>query len=112
ALLAIGMRGRMWQAMHLLYANQGVENSGWINDKLMDAVVSNVGVGWPQFETDRYSETGTPAMARAKQAAIADRITGTPSFFAGKTGGSLQPVPIASLDASSVRPALDQLLGS
>jgi protein-disulfide isomerase len=32
ALLAAGMRGRMWQAMHVLYANQGAENSGWIND--------------------------------------------------------------------------------
>jgi protein-disulfide isomerase len=112
ALLALGMRGRMWQATHLLYANQGPENSGWINDNLMGAVVSKLGVGWPQFETDRYSAAVTRAMARAKQAAVADRIGGTPSFFAGKTGGPLEPVPITSLDASGMQPALDQLLGS
>ena len=50
ALLALGMRGRMWQAMHLLYAKQGAKNSRWINDDLVGAVVEKVGVGWPQFE--------------------------------------------------------------
>jgi hypothetical protein len=112
ALLALGMSGRMWEGMHVLYANQGPENSGWINDNLMGAVVSKLGVGWPKFEYDRYSKAVTKAMAQAKQAAIADRITGTPSFFAGRTGTPLQPVQITSLDASALQPTLDQLLGS
>jgi protein-disulfide isomerase len=111
ALLALSMRGKMWEATHLLYANQGPENSGWINDYLVGAVVSNLGLGWPQFEYDRYSAKVNRAMARAERAAFADRITGTPAFFAGRTGGRLQPVQITSLDAAALRPVLDQLLG-
>jgi protein-disulfide isomerase len=112
ALLALGERGHMWQAMHLLYANQGQENSGWINDNLIGAVASKLGVGWPTFETYRYSRAIAHAMERARRAAVSDGITGTPSFFAGATGGVLQPVPISSLDASALRPVLDRLLGA
>lgn len=112
ALLALGMSGRMWEGMHVLYANQGPENSGWINDNLMGAVVSDLGVGWPKFEYDRYSKIVTRAMAQAKRSAISDGITGTPSFFAGRTGAPLQPVEITSLDASALQPALDRLLRS
>jgi protein-disulfide isomerase len=110
ALLALGVRGRLWEATHLLYANQGPENSGWINDNLVGAVVTKLGLGWPQFEFDRYSQKVTRAMVRAKQSAIADRINGTPSFLAGRTGGPLQAVEITSLDAAAIRTALDELL--
>jgi protein-disulfide isomerase len=112
ALLAAGMRGQMWQTMHLLYANQGAENSGWINDNLVGAVIAKLGLGWPQFEYDRYSGKVARAMHRSEQAAVTDGIQGTPSFFAGRTGQALQPLQVSSLDADAMRPMLDQLLGA
>ena len=51
-------------------------------------------------------------MLRAERAAIADGITGTPVFLAGRTGQPLQPLEVSALDASALQLTLDQLLGA
>ena len=112
ALIAAGMRGQMFQAMHIMYANQGAENSGWINDSLLGSMALELGLNRDQFELDRDSSTVERTIQKAHQAAAADGITGTPSFLAGKTGSPLQAVEITSLDAGALRPVLDRLLAA
>jgi hypothetical protein len=41
-----------------------------------------------------------------------DGVRGTPTFLAGRTGGTLTPLRVRSLDASAFGPALDRLLAS
>jgi protein-disulfide isomerase len=112
AIIAAGMRSRMYQAMHILYANQGSENSGWINESLLGSMALELGLNRDQFAFDRDSSTVDRAIQKAQQAAAADGITGTPSFLAGKTGSALQPVEVTSLDAAAMRPVLDRLLAA
>ena len=109
--LAAGRQGRLWNVVHLLYANQGAENSGWLDDD----VLRRVGQATPGLQVDQALEDasslpvsdGVEAMGNQ---ATALGIQGTPSFAAGRTNGRLAPVQISSLDADGLRPALDSLL--
>jgi len=65
-----------------------------------------------QFDLDMYSAAVARAIETSNPRAEADGVTGTPAFFAGPTGGQLQPLQISPLDANAMRPALDQLLAS
>jgi protein-disulfide isomerase len=108
---AAGRQGRLWDVVHRLYANQGAENGGWLNDDML----RDVGGGVSSLQVEQaFADAASPAVeheiAAAQEQATKLGIQGTPSFAAGRTGGTLRPIPIASLDADALRPALDSLL--
>jgi protein-disulfide isomerase len=110
AAVAAGRQNRLWDVVHRLYAEQGAENSGWVA-----APLHGLSRSVPQLDVDRLdADAGSRAVARQIRdfgaAAAADGIQGTPSFLAGRSGQALQPLSVASLDASSFRPTLDALL--
>jgi protein-disulfide isomerase len=110
--LAAGDQGKLWNAVHLLYANQGTENSGWVTDDLL----RGIGATTPGFRTQRALDTmSSPPIEKelADSAALATRlgVRGTPAFAAARTGSDLSLVPVRSLDAGGLRPTLDELLG-
>src|SRR5262245_8586421 len=109
---AAGRQGKLWQAVHLLYARQGTENSGWVTDDLL----REIGASIPGLDVERaLRESSSPEVDRriasARELATRLDVRGTPSFAAGRTGSTLRPVAVSSLDANAVRPALDSLLG-
>jgi protein-disulfide isomerase len=109
--LASGHEGKLWDVLHLLYASQGTENSGWVSD----GHLREVGDAVPGLDVERaLRETSSPAVERDLAAAheLATRlgVRGTPSFAAGRTGAPVSPIPVRSLDANALRPALDSLL--
>jgi protein-disulfide isomerase len=111
AALAAGEQRRMWDVVHLLFANQGPENGGWVTEDLL----TRVGAAVPGLDATRMLEgRSSPAVERelgsASTAARRDGIAGTPSFLAGPTGGTLEPVVVTSLDAAPFRAHLDALL--
>jgi protein-disulfide isomerase len=111
--LAAGRQRRLWNVVHLLYANQGAENSGWLNDD----VLRRVGEATPGLQVDRAFDDASSLPVSNEVEAIGNQssalgIQGTPSFAAGRTNGSLAPVPISSLDADGLRPHLNSLLAS
>jgi protein-disulfide isomerase len=111
--LAAGQQNRLWQVVHLLYTNQGEENTGWVSEDLLRSVGSAV----PGLDEERVLDGGhsaavDTALAAAAGAATDAGVTGTPTFEVGRTGGVLARLEIASLDASAFRPALDRLLRS
>jgi protein-disulfide isomerase len=108
--LAAGQQDRLWDVVHLLYANQGAENSGWVTQDLLDGI----GTAVPELHAGRMlGQRWTPLVERqlaaASNAAERDGVSGTPMFLAGPTGGKLQPVVLSSLDAAPVRAHLDGL---
>jgi protein-disulfide isomerase len=108
---AAGHQGKLWQTVHLLYAYQGAENSGWVTDDLL----RDVGGSIPNLDVERVlREASSPEvdsqLARARGAATQLGIRGTPSFAAGRTESGLEPVAVSSLKADALRPALDSLL--
>lgn len=112
AALAAGRQGKLWHVVDLLYANQGSENGGWITDQLVGSIANGARIPWSRFDVDRNSAEVARAVEESTASAKAAGVTGTPTFLAGRTGGRLAPIPITSLDAAAIRPALDQLLGA
>ena len=112
AALAAGRQDKLWHVVDLLYANQGPENGGWINDGLLGSIATHAHLNGAQFDLDMYSAAVARAIETSNARAEADGVTGTPAFFAGPTGGQLQPLQISPLDANAMHPALDQLLAS
>jgi protein-disulfide isomerase len=108
---AAGDQGKLWNAVHLLYANQGAENSGWVTDELL----RGIGAAVPGFRTEAALDTASSPRTDKEIAdaeALARRLDvhGTPSFAAGRTGKDISLLPVRSLDADGLRPFLDQLL--
>lgn len=109
--VAAGRQNRLWNVAHLLYANQGAENGGWLNDDLLRRVgEATPGLQVDQAFRDASAQPVSDNVGAVKSQASALGIQGTPSFAAGRTGGRLAPVQISSLDADGLRPALDSLL--
>jgi len=109
--LAAGRQDKLWDVIHLLYASQGAENSGWVSDGLL----REIGAAIPGLDTERaLREASSPEVDRqlSEAQALGTRlgVRGTPSFAAGRTGKALSPIAIQSLDANALHPALDSLL--
>jgi protein-disulfide isomerase len=108
---AAGDQDRLWNTVHLLYANQGPESSGWVTDELL----RGIGAAIPGFRAED-ALAATSSSPREKEIADAGALArsldvhGTPSFAAGRTGKDLSLLPVRSLDADGLRPFLEQLL--
>jgi len=110
AVYAAGLQNRLWQYLDLLYKNQGEENSGWVTDDLLRSVGNSI----PGFDTqkmlvDMNSQAVTNAIAIADQQAQSAGVNQTPTFFAGKTGETLEHVNVSSLTPDGFQPTLDSL---
>jgi protein-disulfide isomerase len=109
--LAAGEQRKLWNVVDLLYENQGGENQGWVTDELLTAVGRAVpGLDVERALAERSSAAVDAELAAAETAAAESGIGGTPSFAAGPTGGPLRVLELDSLDAETLRPALDELL--
>jgi protein-disulfide isomerase len=112
AVYAAGLQGRLWQYLDLLYKNQGLENEGWVTDDLL----RSVGASLPGFDTDKLladmgSAEVTNALAASDRQAQNAIVNSTPTFFAGKTGTTLEHINLTALTPEAFRPTLDALTG-
>jgi protein-disulfide isomerase len=109
--LAAAQQDRLWQFGHLLFENQGPENSGWVTEDLLETTANAVpGLDVEQAFADRRADAVGKQAEMAEHHAEQYEITGTPAFLAGRTGGKLTRIDIQSLDAGAVTPTLDSLL--
>jgi protein-disulfide isomerase len=110
AVYAAGLQGRLWQFLDLLYKSQGPENSGWVTDDLL----RSVGASLPGFDpkkllADMSSVEVTNAVAASDQQAQTASVSSTPTFFAGRTGATLEHVNVTALTPEAFEPTLDAL---
>jgi hypothetical protein len=111
--LAAARQDRLWHVVDLLYVNQGTENSGWLDDSLIRTVGAQVpGLDVNRMLRERTSQEVAAAAFASEQAAKANGVHGTPFFQVGRTGGSLEPLQVPTLDATAFRPALNSVLSS
>jgi protein-disulfide isomerase len=110
AVFAAGLQGRLWQFLDLLYKSQGAENSGWVTDDLLRSIGNSLpGFDAEKMLADMSSAEVTNAVAVADQQADRASVDSTPTFFAGKTGGTLEHLNVTSLTPDAFRPTLDSL---
>jgi protein-disulfide isomerase len=109
--LAAAQQDRFWQFAHLLFENQGGENSGWVTEERLEAIGNAVpGLDVERALADRSAKTIADEAEKAEHHAGQFEISGTPAFLAGRTGGKLARIEIQSLDADALTPTLDGLL--
>lgn len=109
--LAAGRQDRLWQALELLYANQGAENAGWVTEDLLARLTASVpGLDPEQVVADSESSGVDAQMAEAQAQAQASNVRGTPAFEIGRTGGALRPLHVTSLESAQFGAAIESVL--
>jgi len=113
AVYAAGRQNKFWNYSHLMFQNQGTENTGWVTEDLIKAIGEAVpGLDVDKMLADRQTQLVTDAIAISGQRGQFDGVDHTPWFEVGKTGGATTVLDVSSLDPSAFRPALDQLLNT
>jgi protein-disulfide isomerase len=114
AMIAAAAQNRAYNFSEILYYNQGTENTGWLNDAMVGQAVSSI-PGVRVHEILNLASSGSVSnQAKTFDAqGVADKASGTPTLFAGKTGTKGKQIPLSSpTDSQSVVTALDAALAA
>lgn len=112
AAIAASRQNRAFDFEQLLYANQGPENGGWLDDTMVIAAAKSI----PGLDVQTLLDTrNTPSVVtqakRYDAQANEDGVGGTPALYLGKSGGKLTAFsPGNAPDAEALSAALDRLL--
>jgi protein-disulfide isomerase len=110
AVVAAGRHDQLWGMVHVLYQDQGAENSGWVTDELLRDVAEGQGLDGEQLLADLKEPWVVEHIQRAAAQAQISGVRGTPSFEIGRTGGRLVPVQLRSLSPDGIRPVIERAL--
>jgi protein-disulfide isomerase len=112
AVLAAARQNKLFNLTQVLYANQGTENTGWLDDTMIRSAAASVpALDVPLLLADAGSAaTGSQAGKLDAQAA-ADAVRSTPTILVGGRGEAPRPVSLASpTDAHTVAAAIESAL--
>ena len=113
AMLAASLQNHAFDFAQLLYDNQQTENTGWLNDSMVDKAASSIpGVNPRALVQASDSNALVSIGERVTNQATADKINSTPSIFVGKAGATPRPVKMKSAtDAATLNAAIEAALG-
>lgn len=110
--LALAAQNRLFEFNALMYANQGLENSGYVTDTYLRALAGAIpGVDVAQALTARDAAPVRAQLSEAKQLGLRLHIAGTPSFLLYRSGTAPRRFRPGGLDAGSFVAPLQRLLG-
>ncbi|MGD0714303.1 MAG: thioredoxin domain-containing protein [Gaiellaceae bacterium] len=113
AMMAAAKQNKAFNFAQVLYDNQGTENTGWLNDGMIYQIAESVpGLNVPQLLSDRKSSTVKKEASDVAADADANKVTGTPTVFVGKSGSKpkLVGAQSAAPDLQQVTTAIDTAL--
>jgi len=97
AALAAGLQSKQFNFTELLYFNQGPENTGWLDDRMIASAGSSVsGLRGPQMLADAGSSQVSDTAKALDEEAKAAGVSSTPTILVGKTGATPAPVSMRS----------------
>jgi protein-disulfide isomerase len=109
AVLAAGKQDRAWYFIETFYREQGEEGSGYVTDRFLQGIASEVpGLNLSQWNSDRSDPQLAGEIAADARAAESAGLNGTPSFLIGRSAGAM--TTFVSTDATSVDAAIEGLL--
>jgi protein-disulfide isomerase len=107
--LALADQDRLWNFVDLFYANQGAENSGFVDEEFLRGLVHQIpGADFERASEEQESEAVAAALADAEATAQANGINSTPTFLIAARGAQPKPLPVESLDPDAFVAALDE----
>lgn len=109
---AAAQQNRAWQFADVFFANQGVENSGYVTKDFVRSIAgATPGVDPDRLVADTESADVEDVVARSEREAQSNGVNSTPSFLVGPTGGQLEPYGFEGLQPlDDFRARLDQAL--
>jgi protein-disulfide isomerase len=113
AAYAAGKQNKAWYFIETFYHEQGEEDSGYVTEKYLQGIASQVpGLNLAQWTSDRNDPELANEVRTDEQAANNHGFTGTPSFLIGRSGGALTKLEYTSApsDPSFVNEAVEKLL--
>jgi protein-disulfide isomerase len=109
---AAAQQNRLWQFAETFYVNQGEENTGYVTDAFLQKIASDAGVNAKTALAARSSATVTAALQQAATAANTLHVSGTPTFFITKQGGTAKQLNVDYTQAAPFIAAVDRLAGT
>jgi protein-disulfide isomerase len=111
AMIAASEQNRAFNFAQLTYANQGIENTGWLNQTFIQQAAASVpGMKVRQLLDEQNSSFVTNATEKIDAQATTDRVSQTPTLLLGKTGSKLSLVSsTATFDAAKLAAAIRSL---
>jgi protein-disulfide isomerase len=112
AAYAAGKQNKAWYFVETFYHEQGEEDSGYVTEKYIQGIASQVpGLDLAQWSSDRSDPALANEVATDAQLANNEGFTGTPSFLIGKTGGTLSKLEYTNPEEPGfVNEAVEKLL--
>jgi hypothetical protein len=112
AMIALAPQNRAFNFSQLLYTNQGTENTGWLNDDMVASAAGSIpGVVVAKVLSERSSSSVANTASDMDAAAVADKVSSTPTILVGRTGTKPKQVPLSSAtDKATLVDALDTAL--
>jgi protein-disulfide isomerase len=109
-LQAAAAQDRLWNAAHLLYFNQGAENSGYLTDAFARRTLAAVGgLDVPRVLRQRSSGAVAGALRADDRLAARAGVQGTPTFLIGPTGRRPRVLSHQLIGAADIAAAVDRL---
>ena len=113
ALIAAGEQNKLFNFLQLLYANQGTENTGWLDDDFVRLAAASIpGLDVPRLLEERSSdavrEQGEAFDAQAQEAGVQS----TPTIMVGTSADTAEVVQMSSpTDTAAVTAAIEAASG-
>jgi protein-disulfide isomerase len=107
---AAGEQNKLWQMSNELYARQGEENSGWINDATIASAAKAAGVNVNSLSAASSTAAVTLMLKNAGAAATNYAVAGTPTFIVEAPPALPTQLQLSALDPAAFSAALDPLL--
>ena len=114
-LIAASFQNKGFQYAKVLYDNQQVENTGWLDGKMMANIAASVtGLNLSKWQADTNSSAPKPIASQVDALANTDKVQGTPTVLVGATGGKLTSVADPSVEPNlqQTEQALDAALAN
>ncbi len=97
AAYAAGKQNKAWNFIETFYHEQGEEDSGYVTEKYLQGIASQVpGLNLALWTTDRSDAELGNELATDAQAVNNNGFTGTPSFLIGHSGGAMTKLEYTS----------------
>jgi protein-disulfide isomerase len=112
AAYAAGKQNLAWYFIETFYHEQGEEKTGYVTEKYLQGIASQVpGLNLADWSAARSEPKYAGEVESDAQAANQAGFTGTPSFELGKTGGTLEKFePGTYTEAAPYEAAIEKLL--
>jgi len=101
AAAAAAKQNKLWNFADVMYNNQGTENSGYVTDKYLDAILAAAGADVTKANAFMKTTDSKQGVTDATNQGETYGVIQTPTFVAGPTAGKKDIITVTNTDPKS-----------